>query len=260
MVKCMEQSKQEGGISGTDEKSEDFERLQIWLGFIKFILGTVVLGLITTLINYHIQQKEIELKKIEQQRTIELKEQEQLGNFIQHALQEDIGTRKRFAEYFSTVTRSEDLRQCWISYYKLVKYEFDETKNEVHRLKEELKSEVVNAQKKIEIESEVERLELKLEVPKSSKSSRYSLAVEKEREGFEALIESEFEKAIIAFEDAEKIYPSFHQNYEIARLLKKDREKLNDPVEKKNILIKIINDYSWGAPRDMIDRLREIHQ
>lgn len=53
----------------------DNEKLKIWLGFAKFLLGTVFLGLVTTFVNNGIQNREIELKEIEQ-----------LGKFIDHAL------------------------------------------------------------------------------------------------------------------------------------------------------------------------------
>jgi len=68
------------------------ERLKIWVGLVKFLLGTFALGLVTTLINKEFQEREIELKELEQ-----------LGKFVEHAIQEDIGIRKRFAEYFSKV-------------------------------------------------------------------------------------------------------------------------------------------------------------
>lgn len=252
--------KVDNNLASEINDSVNFERLQLWLGFIKFILGTFTIGIITTFINYHIQQKEIKLKEIEQQRAIELKEQEQLGNFIQHALQEDIGTRKRFAEYFSTVTRSKELRDRWSSYYEIVRDEYNQTKKELSALKEELGLEKLDEQRKVKIIAKVEQLEAKLEVPTTSGSSKYTLAIEKEREGFESLIEGQFEKAIISFETAEKIYPSFHQAYEIAKLLKNERLKLGNSEDYKNILRKIVDNYSWKAPKDLIDELRKISQ
>lgn len=60
------------------------ERLKIWLGFGKFVLGTVVIGLVAHFINYEIQNRKVELKEAELRREIELKETEQLGKFIQH--------------------------------------------------------------------------------------------------------------------------------------------------------------------------------
>lgn len=104
--------------------SED--RLSTWLGFAKFALGTFTLGLVTTLVNSSIQTREVELR-----------EQEQVGQFLQHALQEDVGVRRRFAQYFATVTRSTRLREGWARYSELVEREYEETlreKEELERL------------------------------------------------------------------------------------------------------------------------------
>lgn len=99
------------------------ERLNIWLGFAKFLLGTFALGLVSTLINSAIQERELELK-----------EQEQIGEFLQHALDQDVGVRKRFAQYFATVTRSEVLRTRWQEYSDLVEIEFQQTQQEKQEL------------------------------------------------------------------------------------------------------------------------------
>lgn len=107
----------------------DNERLTIWLGFAKFLLGTFLLGLVTAFINNEIQNREIELKEIEQ-----------LGKFIDYALTEDVGVRKRFAHYFSKVTRSEVLRRRWQEYYSDVEEEFKETKQKKKQIDERLAS------------------------------------------------------------------------------------------------------------------------
>ena len=99
------------------------ERLKVWLGFAKFLLGTFALGLVSTLINSAIQQRELELK-----------EQEQIGQFLEHALNQDVGVRKRFAQYFATVTRSEVLRGRWQEYSQLVDIEFQQTEKEKEQL------------------------------------------------------------------------------------------------------------------------------
>jgi uncharacterized protein YcbK (DUF882 family) len=115
--------------------------LDTWLGFAKFLLGTVVLGLVTTFVNKDIQNKEIALKEIDQRRAIELREQEQLGKFIEHALAEDVGLRRRFSQYFSTVTRSQELRNGWIEYNKAVEQEFLETQKARDELVRKIESE-----------------------------------------------------------------------------------------------------------------------
>lgn len=107
----------------------DNEKLKIWLGFVKFLLGTFFLGLITTFVNNEIQNREIELKEIEQ-----------LGKFIDHALTEDVGVRKRFSHYFAKVTRSDRLRERWQEYYADVEIEFIATKQKKNKIDNRLAS------------------------------------------------------------------------------------------------------------------------
>ena len=76
------------------------EHFKLWLNFAKFIIGTVILGVVSLWINHDIQMKELELR-----------EMGHLGEYIEYALQENVGTRRRFAQYFSTVVQSEKLRQ-----------------------------------------------------------------------------------------------------------------------------------------------------
>lgn len=101
------------------------EKLKIWLNFSKFLLGTFALGLVTAFLSNDIKMKEIELK-----------EQNQIGSFLEHALQEDVGVRYRFSQYFSKVTRSKELRERWEEYYKIVKTEYDEKLIEKTKLQE----------------------------------------------------------------------------------------------------------------------------
>jgi hypothetical protein len=92
------------------------DRLQLWLGFWKFFLGTFAIGLITLLVNHQIQQRELEMK-----------EQDAMGHFLDQALVADVALRHRLAEYFSNVTRSESMRTRWKAYYDVVDVEYRDT-------------------------------------------------------------------------------------------------------------------------------------
>lgn len=89
-------------------------RLKIWLGFLQFLFGTVALGVFTTLINDRIQRRDIELR-----------EQTQIVDFLEYAMNSNVGYRLRFADFLRTVTRSDELRERWGDYYSIVKEEFD---------------------------------------------------------------------------------------------------------------------------------------
>ena len=87
----------------------DIERFKEWMGFSKFILGTVLLSLVATGINYHFQKKEIEIK-----------EMEQLGNYVEQAIDENLAVQQRFAEYFATMTTSKELKSRWTEYKDVI--------------------------------------------------------------------------------------------------------------------------------------------
>lgn len=137
----------------------DIEKLKEWLGFWKFFLGTFILGLATFLVNRDIQNREIEIK-----------EQEQIAKYIEHAIQDDVGIRLRFAQYFRNVTRSETLRERWQDYLEIVQREYDETKREKERLVAEVQQESKTALEKEALQARIEELEAALN-PRPSKAA-----------------------------------------------------------------------------------------
>ena len=88
--------------------------------------------------------------------------------------------------------------------------------------------------------------------------SKYQKAVQKEREGFNNLIAGDYPEAIAAFEAAEEAYNGFHQVYEIARVLRS--ADLDNPEERNRVFRKIIEEYSWKAPEDALNKLEELIQ
>ena len=68
MTENSQESKQEAKSVGQNE------RLKIWVGLIKFLVGTVAVGLITTIINAKIQSKELKIKAYEKEQAIKIKE------------------------------------------------------------------------------------------------------------------------------------------------------------------------------------------
>lgn len=153
----------------------DIEKLKEWLGFGKFFLGTFILGLATFLVNQDIQNREIEIK-----------EQEQIAKYIDHAIHEDVGIRLRFAQYFKNVTRSETLRERWKDYLEIVQAEYDEKKMEKDNLLVQSKDESITGQEKEALQARIEELETALN-PKPSKEvaslpSRVYLHVRNERQ------------------------------------------------------------------------------
>lgn len=124
------------------------ERFKAWLNFSQFILGTVVLGIVSIAISNQIQTREVEIK-----------EQDANAKFLEQALQEDVGVRRRFAQYFSHVTRSSELRSRWGEYAKLVETEYQETLVEKKRLEQEAASKPLDAASKDRLFERIAQLE-----------------------------------------------------------------------------------------------------
>lgn len=161
------------------------EKLKTWLNFSKFFLGTFVLGIAAVLVNYHIQSQEVLLKAeevklkkeefklatLEKTSAIELAELKSLGDYIDYALEEKVAIRRRFSQYFATVTRSPELRHRWEEYDKLVKLEFESfqrqqivAESDLQDLKQALAGINVNdIGKRFELEQIIGQLTAKLE-------------------------------------------------------------------------------------------------
>ncbi len=85
-----------------------------------------------------------------------------------------------------------------------------------------------------------------------------ALAAQKEREGFEKLIAGDYDGAAQAFQAAEDASHGYHSVYELARLVRSKRADLDDPAKRKEVFRTIVTKHSFGAPADLINKLREM--
>ncbi len=156
----------------------------------------------------------------------------------------------------------------------------DQAKAEVESLQViliEIKSKVAQAQEAPgsaqaqqslkEVEKKIENLEQsaketstnldKSESPATS-AFRGNLATAKlkEREGFQYLIDGNYDAAIDSFQKSEESFHTYNNVYDIAELLKDNRSKLNDPAGKKEVFKTIATKHSWRAPQDLIARVK----
>lgn len=92
----------------------------------------------------------------------------------------------------------------------------------------------------------------------SRTGANWQVAREKEREGFMALIDGKFDAAGKAFQASEDAVNGYHYAYELARLVRKRRADLDDPAKRKDVFREIVTRYTLGAPRELVDRLREL--
>lgn len=94
--------------------------------------------------------------------------------------------------------------------------------------------------------AEIAQKNIKVKIPLINSEG---IAKQYEAEGFNSLMNNDIQSAIIAFEKAEQIYPSYHNVYEISKFLSNNKDK------DINLLKKTIKEkYSWGAPKEIIDK------
>lgn len=92
-----------------EQSAQNLEKLKLWIDLGKFLLGSVVVAIVTTSINAQIQNKQLELERLKADR-------EHLSQFTEQAMQDQLIKRLRFANYFATMTFSEDSRERWTEY------------------------------------------------------------------------------------------------------------------------------------------------
>jgi hypothetical protein len=90
-------------------------------------------------------------------------------------------------------------------------------------------------------------------------ADRSAVAGAKEREGFDNMLAGKFDAAILAFGEAEAVYPSYHSVYEIGRLLQNRRNDLSDAAGRKEVFQRIADLYLVPSDirRKLIDRSTE---
>jgi len=93
-------------------------------------------------------------------------------------------------------------------------------------------------------------------VPEVAKD--FKAASKFEAQGFAYLLSGEFDKAITAFNKAEISFPSYHQVYEISRLLRKEKDGLDNPEKRRQIYLQIVDEMFYGAPPEMLEQLKKL--
>lgn len=116
-------------------------KLNFWKGIIVSGVVALVLGGTSTVLNYQISHREIELKREENKREAimarQLAENEYLAKFVEEALGENLERRVRFAQYFATLTGEGDSRDRWQKYFEAVKGDFAALRKELEQKKRE---------------------------------------------------------------------------------------------------------------------------
>ena len=261
-------------MAGTDDLKKTaladagIEAMRLKLGFAKFIIGTVAVSVLTAVLNWQIQNKRLESEII-------AKENEFVAQFITQAIDKDLEMRRDFAEYFTRVSPSKNARDRWDSYRTWVarqlqaanekELEIAQLRETRARLNEEIAS-LADSKARLSKAQEYDQIQSKLMIRQQElasirsdatiKKADFSAASQLERQGFELLLSRDFLGAQQSFEAAERAYPEFHQVYEIAQLLRREQSRLSEPEVQKRVLTRIISDYGWKAPADLLSAIK----
>lgn len=144
-----------------DDKEFEIEKKRLQHSREKFWVGSVALVLLASIINYQIQQRELDLKQLEE-------ENRHLSQFIDQIVSEDPQVRVIVAEYFETVSLSKDARDRWADYsikareYVEREREADAEKRSQERRIQDLQGQLADAEASND-RAEVESLTTKLD-------------------------------------------------------------------------------------------------
>jgi len=104
------------------------ERWKTLISFAQFVLGTLLLGIFGAVINHQIQTREVELK-----------EQEQITNIFEKLIANNAADKYILAQFYATVTRSDETRDRWIKYQALLQDEIEKAKKNREELAKEIR-------------------------------------------------------------------------------------------------------------------------
>jgi tetratricopeptide (TPR) repeat protein len=103
---------------------ETSSRLELWIGLFKFIIGTVVMGLVSLFLNHQYQSNQLDLERQKSSHAIALQDKQAefdyLSTFMNHAMNEDLEVRIRLANYMQSAALSKNIKSIWRNYYDVL--------------------------------------------------------------------------------------------------------------------------------------------
>lgn len=227
------------------------ERLKIWIDLLKWAVVSVGLVIMTTIIDSGFKDREVGIN--------ELKEYDKYVFLVVDNTK--LAERRLLAQYFAYVTPSDKLKQGWKDYFAVLDEEYNTLQQQKEAEEQKLaESQSLQPQQRQMIEQKINEIDYELtpSFNKGTSLNDYNEAVKWERVGFENVLSRQLEEAIIAFENAETIYPGFHQVYEIRNYLSsiKDTRTERDDRFWQEINATLVREYGWKMPRDIAAELR----
>lgn len=235
----------------------DFEKYKLKIDLFKWFVGSVALVLITTIIDWGFRDRAAGLQEVQQY-------DKYVTDLI--VLNKDPGQKRMLAQFFSNVTPSNKLKDGWKDYYKEVDKEYQVliapvlksdslAKAKYYTLANKPVLTVNEEKEKARLDSQIKEnqqiINPEIILPSVKTATKdFTAASSWEAKGFDYLLSKDIDNAIIAFNNSENAYHSFHQVFEIANYLTQNRDVLKNPkaADWNTAYSVIITKYSWKLP------------
>ena len=117
----MTDSSLEGPTQGSPRADASLDRLKVWIGLSKFVIGTLAVGVLTTVLDCSYRNAQLKLQEKQSASALALQEKQAefdyLSKFIEHAMDEDLRVRIRLASYMTSVALSDNIKGIWERYH-----------------------------------------------------------------------------------------------------------------------------------------------
>jgi hypothetical protein len=195
---------------------------------IKWLISSVCIVVVTLIIDTGFKEREAGIK-----------EMEVYDKYVDIILQADnIEQRWKLCEYFSIVTPTERLRQRWIAYKDTISKDY-------------------YTWKKSQYQDSTITIEMNNSPLVGGTIQNNSQARLSELNGFNSILDKDYQKSITYFELAEENYPGFHNCYEILKYLKSKPELEDQSSKSWNIFYnKLLEEWSWKMPESIKQSLK----
>ena len=222
--------------------------------FIQYLLSPLLVLALGALLNYRVEQskEEIEIAKSNIQR-IDLAQK--MIPILFAGNPDQAFATQRLMEKVLDPDISNEFKEIIVNYYK-ARIDSDLKNGNIIAANETLAAaQSIGGDSADQIVQSVTQDQSKNETIQKFRS-KLQIAAQHERAGFESLLAGKYDDAIVSFQASEDAYNTYHQVYELARLLRSRKKDLNDESRRKEMLQLIVDRYSYGAPSDLLDQLR----
>ncbi len=132
--------------------------------------------------------------------------------------------------------------------------EIQDLKKQIAELESDNKGDLITKLDRISgnVKQEINLMRTKITSPDDSLvADKKQQAIKAERQGFEAIVKGDINAALAHFATAKELWPTYHNVSEIHRLLTNNARRLNTPEQWARVCSTILENYSWGIPRDI---------